>query len=367
MSWTGKRSMNYFTDNHKLIRTFAAILLAGLFLSGNIPIFTLVYVFTFIIMVTRVVITNSTKRMRFFLFLTYAVMLAIQITYMALVIFDMSETNLIMVYVRRLFGTVLVIFPWIIERVFTSRKETSFTVPSVQEMSTISMNELKENKERITDTIENLKKTGQVLTTDNINEIITDLPRHDSFKYINNGNLTDEYFSLAIKSLDDPYVYIVLSDTGSPASGIISVFTGKPYNHVSISFDSELKTIISYNGGEKVYPPGLNREMLDFFNKKDDASIIIYRLPITKDKKMLLINNIKDINEEGSAYNLMGLVTKRSHRPNILFCSQFVYKMLKLADIQYFDKKDGEVKPTDFVELDYHRKLEYVSEIKLNQ
>ena len=192
------------------------------------------------------------------------------------------------------------------------------------------------------------------------------MPRHDSFKYINDGSLTEEYFTQAESSLYDKNLYIVLSDTGSPASGIISIFTGKPYNHVSISFDRELKTIISYNGGEKLYPPGLNREMLDFFNKKEDASILIYRLGITSQKKQLLIGKIREINEEGSAYNMMGLVTKYSHKPNILFCSQFVYKMLKHAGIEYFEKKDGEVRPTDFVELDYHRKLEYVSEIRLN-
>lgn len=47
-----------------------------------------------------------------------------------------------------------------------------------------------------------------------------------------------------------------------------------------------------------------------------------------------------------------------------MFCSQFVYKMLQIADIAYFNKEPGHVQPTDFIELDYHRKLEYVSEIK---
>jgi hypothetical protein len=252
------------------------------------------------------------------------------------------------------------------EKIFTSRAHTSFIMPSIQDLGSVSLAGVKQNKDKIIDYLSDIRKSGEVLSVDNITEVMSDLTRHDSFNYVNNGSLTDEYFVLAESCLDDPYIYIALSDSGSPASSIISVFTSKPYNHVSLSFDKDLKTIISYNGGEKVYPPGLNREMMDFFNRKEDASIIIYRLKANKSKKQLLINRIRKINEEGSAYNLMGLVTKHSSKPNILFCSQFVYKMLKEADLTYFHKKEGEVKPTDFVELDYHRKLEYVSEIKFN-
>ncbi len=358
--------MEFTKNNRTLIKVFAVFLLVGLFLSGNIAIFSLTYVFVYMIMIARAVMTPATKRMRFFLILTYSILLAIQLTYMVMVVFADHYEYLVTEYVARLFGTIIVVFPWIIERIFTSRKQTIFMMPSVQELSTISMSELKENKDKIIEQINNIKKSGDILSADNITEIISDLPRHDSFSYVNDGSLTAEYFDIAEKCLDDEHIYIILSDTGSPASGIISMFTGKPYNHVSISFDKDLKTIISYNGGEKVFPPGLNREMLDFFNKKEDASIIIYKLDIKRDKKKLLIDRIKDINREGSAYNIMGLVTKYSHKPNILFCSQFVYKMLKDAEIEYFDKKDAEVRPTDFVELDYHRKLEYVSEIKLN-
>jgi len=42
-----------------------------------------------------------------------------------------------------------------------------------------------------------------------------------------------------------------------------------------------------------------------------------------------------------------------------MFCSQFVYTMLKVAGLEYFDKQPEKVKPTDFVELDYERKLEF--------
>ena len=72
---------------------------------------------------------------------------------------------------------------------------------------------------------------------------------------------------------------------------------------------------------------------------------------------------VERINREGSAYNMMGLVTKWSYKPNIMFCSQFVYRMLQEAGLAYFEKRPGEARPTDFVELDYRRKLEFVEEI----
>jgi hypothetical protein len=37
--------------------------------------------------------------------------------------------------------------------------------------------------------------------------------------------------------------------------------------------------------------------------------------------------------------------------------------MLKVAGLNYFEKKPEEVKPTDFVELDYKRHLEYHGQV----
>ena len=76
------------------------------------------------------------------------------------------------------------------------------------------------------------------------------------------------------------------------------------------------------------------------------------------------MENIQQINEEGSAYNLWGLFFKSSHQPNIMFCSQFVYRMLELAGLAYFKKDAAHVRPMDFIELDYTRSLEFVRRIE---
>ena len=209
-----------------------------------------------------------------------------------------------------------------------------------------------------------LIRAKKTLTKENLWEIIQELPRHNSFSYINSGSLTEHYFQRAARTLNNGYLYLVITQTKNAASEIIGVFTNKPYNHVSLSFDAELRTIISYNGGEKRTPPGLNPEFVEQLTRRDGASMLLYRLPASPYQKRIILENIQQINEEGSAYNLWGLFFKSSHQPNIMFCSQFVYRMLELAGLAYFKKDAAHVRPMDFIELDYTRSLEFVRRIE---
>jgi hypothetical protein len=266
-------------------------------------------------------------------------------------------------FIPRIAGLALIVSSFFVENLFFLTNNKNVYLPSIQDNTVFSFAELRENYRIVLDKI---NKTGKNISKENITLILNDLPRHNSFRYINNGTLTVGYFKKVYNTLNDPNVYIIVSNTGSPASEVLSSFTNKQYNHASLSFDRDLETIISYNGGEKVYPPGLNKEMLQYFNKKKDASIIVYKLPITKEKKQIMADKIKEININGSAYNLLGLVFKYSHRPNIMFFSQFVYKMLKEVGMNYFEKKDEKIKPTDLIELDYYRKLKFEYEMKFN-
>jgi hypothetical protein len=184
------------------------------------------------------------------------------------------------------------------------------------------------------------------LSPQDIYAVLRDLPRHNSFAYVTRGSLPAGYFEAAYRSLDDPHLYIVLSDTGSPAGRIIGLFTGAAYNHVSLAFDPALNTLVSYNGGGA--GPGLNRETLKDLNRKPGASLAVFRLRVRSEQKRALIGRVAAINREGSSYNLLGLVTKQSALPNIMFCSQFVYTLLDEAGAAYFSKKRGDVRPMDF-------------------
>ncbi len=192
----------------------------------------------------------------------------------------------------------------------------------------------------------------------NLFTVIVDFRRHNPFNYINKNSIENQYFEMAQKTLDNGYLYLIISSTGSPAGEVACRLTQKEYSHSSISFDGELKTIISYNGGEKIFSPGLNHERMNFFCQKHDASLIIYKLKASKHQKSIILDEIKRINEQGSSFNLLGFLSY-SHKKNIMFCSQFVYTMLKISGLDYFNKKPEDVRPTDFVELDYERVLKY--------
>ncbi|ONI44897.1 hypothetical protein AN641_05520 [Candidatus Epulonipiscioides gigas] len=273
---------------------------------------------------------------------------------------DYNEKMLVYIYEQS--NLLIITLSFFIEIIFEIKEEQYNFIKILQCKTYIDFRKLKNIAHNKKDLI---CKASKVLTKDNVRELILDMRRHNSFSYINDGTLSEKYFELAQKSIfTDPFVYIILSDTGSVASQLIGVGTQKPYNHASFSFDRNLETLISYNGGEKINPPGLNTEMLEYLMKKKDATIYIYKLPVTREAKQKMLEKIKEINKNGSSYNLVGLMTRKSYKPNIMFCSQFVYSLLKYAGVEYFEKKASSIKPTDLVELDYHRKLLFDHEIK---
>ncbi|MDR2759664.1 MAG: hypothetical protein LBB78_09830 [Spirochaetaceae bacterium] len=203
------------------------------------------------------------------------------------------------------------------------------------------------------------------LSLDDIGVLVRELPRHNSFQYLTRFSLPAAYFEAAYGALEDPYIYIVLSDTGSPAGKIIGFFTASPYNHVSLSFDPLLETLVSYNGGNGISSPGLNIERPEDLNRKPGASLVVYRLKTRERQKRALIDRLAVINREGSSYNLLGLLTGKSKLPNIMFCSQFVYTVLTDSGAAYF-KKRGKVEPMDFVNLARGDRLEFTGKMTFN-
>lgn len=344
-----------------LLKTCVILFAAELFFFGSAFQFAAAYIAAFFFLALRALSSPSKKRMKLIMIFSYGALLFLQISFN-----DQMAAHSGGLEWRRLFGVAAVLFPFAVERFFTVNKNNSFYYPSVQEITAFSFHELRQNREKILALAAEIRNAGKALSIDNVRDLVSDIPRNNSFRYINNGSLTEAYFMAARDALDDPGLYIVVSSTGSAASEVISIFTKKQYNHASLSFDAELKTTISYNGGNRVYPPGLNPEMLEYFQKKPDASILVYRLEATRAQKERILEQIYEINENGSAYNVLGLFIKYQHKSNILFCSQFVYKMLKHAGLQYFTKNDADVKPMDFVELDMYRKLSFVYEIKFS-
>lgn len=198
------------------------------------------------------------------------------------------------------------------------------------------------------------------LNRKNIMYLIKDIPRHGYLNYTNYMSLSEQYFKMCQHFIEeDDHLYLILSETGSPASEIISLFTHREFNHLSLSFDRSLHTMISYNGGNHHQRPGLNTEDFTSFNQKTDSQLLVYSLKATKDEQTVILNKIKQINQEGSAYNVVGLLTKLSVRPNMMYCSQFVYQMLAISNLNVFKATEEVIKPTDFIENDWAEKLTF--------
>lgn len=206
------------------------------------------------------------------------------------------------------------------------------------------------------------KSVVAVTQIKDISKLMLDFPRHSALYYVNRKSLSEAYFDKVMATLNEPYIYLVLSQTGSPAGEIIRKITNKPYSHASLSFDENLDTIVSYNGGEGMCFPGLNQEVIQSFHQKEDASIVIYKIKATKRQKKRMVDKIRMINEQGSSYNYLGFLWSYTFKENIMFCSQFVYTILEVAELHYFDKKPSKVMPMDFLELDTDERLEFCSE-----
>ncbi|MFC6164733.1 hypothetical protein ACFP3T_08645 [Lactiplantibacillus dongliensis] len=354
--------MNDILHRVRFDRGIVIAILVGLYLFAKMPLMTLASVGLAGGLVVRTWLTASRRSVKLGLSAAYIGVMIFQLVFNALVLFPMRGWTALY-YPTKIVALGLLLLPLVVERFVMVQHQDEFYMPSAADVSAVSFDEVHRNWERVQIALQQLSQVHQSMSVDHLKTVLTDLPRHSATKYINHGTLTSAYFEQAQASLTDLNLYLVVSNTGSPASEIISAFTQKQYNHVSLAFDRDLKTIISYNGGDNVYPPGLNAENLAFFHQKDDASVLVYSLPVTQAQKAFVLDKLTSINHEGSAYNLVGLVAKHSFRPNIMFCSQFVYTMLRLAGVAYFDKQPGEVRPTDFIELDYYKKLRFEYEI----
>ncbi|WP_125573738.1 hypothetical protein [Levilactobacillus huananensis] len=352
--------LNYFQSIQ--IKGMGWLLLVSLFLLGNLPILIIVYIYLAAVMIMRTILAQFPKGAKVGLIGIYGLLLVLQIVFVSVGVFPLRGQT-VMYFPAKALGVVMLLFPLWVERFVTTNNQTVFYLPTVEEFATVSFNELRRDTAKLRSVLAATTDAKDKVSMAHLKTILADLPRHSATRYINHGTLTAAYFEAATATLDDQRLYLAVSNTGSAASEMISVVTRKQFNHVSLSFDRDLTTIISYNGGDNVYPPGMNAETLEFFHQKVGASILVYSLPVTVKQKQFVIDKIAEINREGSAYNMVGLVSKHSAKPNIMFCSQFVYKMLKLAGVTYFDKPGGDVRPTDFIEQDYYKKLKFEYEL----
>lgn len=364
--YAGGIKMRLKRINTDIIKFLVFAMVIYLIVAGAFGLFAAIYTATTLILVTQMWMSRNEWRNKILMTLLYLVILTVQYSFNTRIVYSGSQPFLLFTF-EKFFSVLLILVPFFALYLNDLYAMQRRFFPAMQDAAAVSFEAVKIAYSRAETLKTTVGKGRETIKLDTLKEVAKDIPRHSYTKYLNNRTLTEAYFRDCEASLQDEHLYIVISSTGSSGSELLSVFTRKDYNHVSLSFDRDLKTIISYNGGGSVNQPGLNREDLEFFHQKEDASMLVYRLKAPKEKKQIVIDKIREINENGSAYNLVGLITKVSVKPNIMFCSQFVYSVLKVAGLNYFTEKAASVRPTDLIEKDYYRKLEFCYAIKFNE
>lgn len=152
-------------------------------------------------------------------------------------------------------------------------------------------------------------------------------------------------------------VYLLFTDTGTYFTKLIKLFTKQPFNHVSISFDNELREIFSF-GRKKPDNPfigGFVREKIavGLFKK---ARCEIYSFKVSELDYARMICKVKQIEAEKDLYkyNLLGLfailLNINLKRKNAFFCSQFVATILNEKK-HIIDKSPNMVTPQNLLAL----------------
>ena len=220
-------------DKAKQSDLMLKLLALMIFISGNSLIYVAAYMVITIVMIARALAAGFRKRDKILICITYVAIMHFQLLYIATVIFG-TEHQLIWYWCLRAVGVIFMALPLFIERLVTSNKSAQFYLPSVEEIKTISFSYLKDNKAAINQTFDDIERVTTKLTPENLAGALGGSSGHSSVKYVNKGSLTEEFFEKAKASFDDPWMYIVISDTGSAASEIIGSVTRREYNHASL-------------------------------------------------------------------------------------------------------------------------------------
>jgi hypothetical protein len=153
-------------------------------------------------------------------------------------------------------------------------------------------------------------------------------------------------------------VYLILTDTGTLFTRVIKLYTKKPYNHASLSFDPHFSELYSF-GRKRPRNPfvgGFVKESIHT-GLLEQAKCAIYCCTISESQFQKMNHFIQQIEEQKDLYryNLIGLfaiaLNKKIKREKAFFCSQFVSTVLKEGHVIEFLKHPSHVTPCDLQEV----------------
>ncbi|WKA50487.1 hypothetical protein QWY22_16525 [Planococcus liqunii] len=154
-------------------------------------------------------------------------------------------------------------------------------------------------------------------------------------------------------------VYMVFTDTKTPLSKMIKLYTRHPYSHVSLSFNRELNEVYSFGrkSANKAFSGGFVKEDLHgaLFQR---AHCAIFKCQVSEEgyAAMRVFIHKMEQRHEQYKYNLAGLfaiaLQKAFEREKAFFCSQFVSEVLQYGGIQVSTKPSSLTMPSDLFDAE---------------
>lgn len=183
-----------------LLLIIVVLIGAALYGNGDYIVYMLTYIFSFVFLFCLTVFAASAVLEKIVQTIVYALVLAAQILFAVLVMRPADGTEQLL-DLYRLLGVLIVPAPFLIRQICFFQHTANCIAPSVNDWATLSYAQLVQDQELITEKVSKATKAGKILSKGRLREIVEDLPRHNSFSYINNGSLTNEYFHTAEESL----------------------------------------------------------------------------------------------------------------------------------------------------------------------
>ena len=146
-------------------------------------------------------------------------------------------------------------------------------------------------------------------------------------------------------------VSIVLVRGDSKFSDAIVKVTKGPYSHSALCLDNDFKRLYSFNMNNTFnHGGGLSLESIN--NYPQDNNVAIFTFFIDKDRYDTMNKNVQDLlyDIKNSRYSIANILTLPFKKVNLnmtdkMICSQFVDKMLKLANIDLTGADASKVTP----------------------
>lgn len=149
-------------------------------------------------------------------------------------------------------------------------------------------------------------------------------------------------------------IYFLFTDTGTNLAKLINFFTKQSLNHVSISFDNELREVYSF-GRKKPNNPFIGgfvkEDIQSDFLKNSNCAVYVYR--ISERDYQRIMHEIEKVEqcEDLYKYNFIGLLGVllqiEINREYAMFCSQFVSYVMRDVKAFHIEKPHCFITPVD--------------------